>query len=171
MSFNGTMYHNESTIQRAFIPLYKVQTTADLAKNASADDVEAALEAITACCTVDVTRSLVTTGYSWSVTFTAQSSPVSLEPMLANRYRLAGETTRPNLDIVTVRQLKLSTPVTGVPYTARVSAINVAGTGPSESSSPVSLQPADLEPGPPQPVLVDAVSHDTLKVSWSRDGR
>ena len=45
MSFNGTMYHNESTSQRAFIPLYKVQTTADLAKNASADDVEAALEA------------------------------------------------------------------------------------------------------------------------------
>ena len=37
------------------------------------------LEAITACCKVEVTRSLITSGYAWSVTFTAQSDPLQVK--------------------------------------------------------------------------------------------
>jgi hypothetical protein len=57
------------TVEKSFVPLYKLQTTARLPYDATAADVKASIEALSAAGVVEVTRSLVGTGYTWAVTF------------------------------------------------------------------------------------------------------
>ena len=49
---------SDVTEQISMVPIYKVQTTTDLAYDATAYDVKTALEALTQTCKVDVQRSV-----------------------------------------------------------------------------------------------------------------
>ncbi|CAM9473037.1 unnamed protein product, partial [Discosporangium mesarthrocarpum] len=157
-----------STLQNAFIPLYKVQTTEDLAFNAAAADVKAAVESLTGACKVDVERSIRGNGFEWLVTFSEGHNGQLLRTMRPNAVLLSNvaDYVEPNAHVVPILRVDLATPRAGVPYYARVAAVNEVGTGTFRFSTPISLQPSPQEPGPPRYAVVNPVSDTELLVQW-----
>jgi hypothetical protein len=167
---NGPVAYKDTTLEPSFLPLYKVQTTAALPYDATAADVKAAVEALTAACSVDVSRELVGTGYTWAVTFGQTAAPFGLllEALRPNAHALTGKFQSPALEVYALLSAPLATPKAGVSYSASVAAVNVHGqAGPPQEASPLALQAADQRPGPPRVVLVDALAHDALAVQWA----
>lgn len=68
----------------SFVPLYKVQTTEEIPFDASAMDVQSAIENLSQACKVDVERSINGNGYSWDVTF-ADTRDVQVEGQYTTR--------------------------------------------------------------------------------------
>lgn len=163
----------EETLVDSFVPLYKVQNTADLAYDAAAADVKTAIETLTGACTVDVARSVMGNGYEWLVTFSGTGGDGNgddqlLRAMRPNALLLdnVAEYVEPEAIIVPILQAELSTPKSGVPYYVRAAAINVVGMGAFRTSSPTSLQPAAQPPTAPTYVTVRPVSDAGLMVQW-----
>lgn len=161
----------EETLVDSLIPLYKVQNTADLAYDAAAADVKAAIETLTGACTADVARSVMGNGYEWLVTFSGiggDGDDQLLRAMRPNALLLdnVAEYVEPEAIIVPILQAELSTPKSGVPYYVRAAAINVVGTGGFRTSSPTSLQPAAQPPTAPTYTTVRPVSGAELMVQW-----
>lgn len=163
----------EETLVNSFVPLYKVQNTADLAYDATAADVKAAIETLTGACTADVARTVMGNGYEWLVTFSGNSvdgkgDEQLLRAMRPNALLLdnVAEYVEPEAIIVPILQAKLSTPKSGVPYYVRAAATNVVGTGAFRSSSPTSLQPAAQLPTAPAYATVRPLSDKELMVQW-----
>lgn len=157
-----------TTLQESFVPVYKVQSTADLAYNASAADVKAGIEALSGACKVDVARSVRGNGYEWIVTFSDRHNDKLLKAMRPNALLLGNIATyvSPEAAIVPVLRADLSTPKSGVPYYVRAAATNVVGTGTFRTSSPSSLQPAAQPPGAPRYASVSILSDTELFVQW-----
>lgn len=161
------------TLVNSFVPLYKVQNTADLAHDASAADVKAAVETLSGTCMVDVTRSVMGNGYEWLVTFSGNdgggngSDPL-LRTMRPNALLLDNdaEYVQPEAVVVPILRTELSTPLSGVPYYVRAAAANVVGTGGFRTSSPTSLQPAAQPPNPPTYATVQPLSDTELILQW-----
>ncbi len=161
----------EEILVDSFVPLYKVQNTADLAYDATAADVKAAIETLTGACTVDVTRSVMGNGYEWLVTFLGagdNSTDQLLRTMRPNALLLdnTAEYVEPEAVIVPILRAELSTPQSGVPYYVRAAAINAVGTGGFRTSSPTSLQPAAQPPAAPTFARVKPLSDTELVVQW-----
>lgn len=163
----------QETLVDSFIPLYKVQNTADLAYDAPAADVKAAIETLTGACTAGVSRSVMGNGYEWLVTFSgAGGDGTGNDPLLRAMRPNAifldnlAEYVEPEANIVPILQAELSTPKSGVPYYVRAAATNVVGTGAFRTSSPTSLQPAAQPPTVPTYAKVRHVSDTELMVQW-----
>lgn len=167
----AALTESQGTLVDSFVPLYKVQTTADLAYDATAADVKAAIETLTGACTVDVARSVTGNGYEWLVTFSGaqdNSTQQLLRAMRPNALLLdnTAEYVEPEAVIVPILRAELSTPQSGVPYYVRAAAINAVGTGAFRTSSPTSLQPAAQPPGAPMFATVKPLSDTELVVQW-----
>lgn len=160
--------YKDYTLEPSFLPLYKVQTTAELGYDATAADVKAAVETLTAACTVDVSRELVGTGYTWAVTFGQTPFGRPLEAIFTNAYEFTGAVQMPTLRVYALSTTTLATPKTGVSYSASVAVVNVHGQkSEPQGASPLALQASDQLPGAPLHVLVDAMAHDELVAQWS----
>lgn len=161
----------EETLVDSSIPLYKVQNTADIAYNATAADVKAAIEALTGVCTADVARSVMGNGYQWLVTFWGMNGDGGgqlLRAMRPNALLLdnVADYVEPEARIVPILRVELSTPKSGVPYYVRAAAINAVGAGAFRTSSPTSLQPAAQAPTAPTYATVRPLSDAELMVQW-----
>lgn len=161
----------EKTLVNSFVPLYKVQNTADLAHDATAADVKAAIETLTGACMVDVARSVMGNGYEWLVTFfggDGDGNDPLLRAMRPNALLLDSDAdyVEPEAVVVPILRTELSTPLSGVPYYVRAAAVNVVGTGTFRTSSPTSLQPAAQPPTPPTRATVGPSSDTELIVQW-----
>jgi len=165
----------------AYAPLYEVQTTSNLAYDATAADMKFAIEALTQVCTVDVSRSISGNGFDWSVTFTAEegnSTNSLLDAMSANRYLLGqgdpylaydSSTNPPHEAFVSVsgvNKVLINTPNTGLPYYVRVRAANSRGAGEWSVSTPSSLAPAVQRPSLPQLTSLQVISDSEMLVMW-----
>lgn len=161
----------QETLVESFVPLYKVQNTADLAYDATAADVKAAIETLTGACMVDVARSVMANGYEWLVTFSGSDGDGTdplLRTMRPNALLLDNDAdhVEPEAMVVPILRTELSTPLSGVPYYVRAAAVNVVGTGKFRASSPTSLQPAAQPPTPPTHAKVRPLSDTELMVQW-----
>lgn len=161
----------EETLVESFVPLYKVQNTADLAYDATAADVKAAIESLTGACMVDVARSVMGNGYEWLVTFSGTGGDGGdplLRTMRPNALLLDNdaEYVDPEVTVVPILRTELVTPLSGVPYYVRAATVNAVGTGAFRASSPTSLQPAAQPPTPPTYATVRSSSHTELMVQW-----
>ena len=157
----------DTTLEPSFTPLYKVQRTEELPYTATAADVKAAVEALTAACSVDVSREIVGSGYSWALTFTSQPKGL-LEPVRTNWNALEGTLQQPLLTVHALQRVTLPTPKQGVSYSASAVATNAHGqSGPWQGTSPVALQSAPQLPSAPEGVVVDSISATELSVEWA----
>lgn len=158
----------ERTLVESFIPLYKVQNTANLTYNATAEDVKAAIEGLSGACTVDVSRSVRGNGYEWLITFSDSSDDRVLRAMRPNAVRLDNIMDYVDTEAVVVPILRVDLKAlkSGVPYYVRAAAINEVGVGRFRVSSPTSLQPAPQTPGAPRRVTAMALSDAEILVQW-----
>ncbi|CAN0444565.1 unnamed protein product, partial [Hapterophycus canaliculatus] len=161
----------EETLVDSSIPLYRVQNTVDIAYNATAADMKAAIEVLTGVCTADVARSIMGNGYEWLVTFWGMDDDDSsqlLRPMRPNALLLdnVADYVKPEAVVVPILQVEISTPKSGVPYYVRAAAINAVGVGGFRTSSPTSLQPAAQTPAAPTYATVRPLSDTELMVQW-----
>ena len=168
----ATATPQQETLAESYVPLYKVQNTADLAYDATAADVKAAIETLTGACMVDVARSVMANGYEWLVTFSGTDGDESGTPLLRTMRPNAllldndADYVEPEAVVVPILRTELSTPLSGVPYYVRAAAVNVVGTGTFRTSSPTSLQPAAQPPTPPTYATVEPLSDTELIVQW-----
>lgn len=159
----------ERTLVESFVPLYKVQNTADLAYNATAEDVKAAIESLGGACTVDVSRSVRGNGYEWLITFSDSSSNDRiLRPMRPNAVLLDNIMDYIDTEaiVVPILRVDLTALKSGVPYYVRAAAINDVGVGGFRVSSPTSLQPSPQTPGSPRRITATALSDAEILVQW-----
>lgn len=155
------------TVQEAFVPIYRVQNTEDLAFNAAAADVKAAIEALSGACKVDVSRTVRGNGYEWLVTFADEHKNRLLRAMRPNALLLDNVAdVIPQVVIIPILRVGISTPKSGVPYYIRAAARNAVGAGRFRTSTPTSIQPASQPPGAPRFATVAAVSDTELFVQW-----
>ncbi|CAM9165015.1 unnamed protein product, partial [Choristocarpus tenellus] len=156
------------TLQESFIPLYKVQMTEDLDYNARAADVKSAIESLTGACKVDVDRNVRGNGFEWRVTFSNGHNGEILRAMRPNSLLLDNnaEYVEPEGYVVPIIRLDLPTPKAGVPYYVRAAAVNAAGRGKFQTSTPISLQPSPQVPGSPRYAVASPVSDTDLLVQW-----
>lgn len=166
--YNATAGQEAETLVDSFIPLYKVQNTPDLAYDATAADVKAAIEGLSGACTVDVSRSVRKNGYEWLVTFAGGNDDRLLRAMRSNALLLdnVADYVDPTAVIVPILRENIPTPKSGVPYYVRAAAINTVGTGKVRASSPTSLQPAAQTPTAPTYTTVQPLSDSELMVQW-----
>ena len=166
---NATVGHtSEKTLAESFVPLYKVQNTADLAYNATAADMKAAIESLSGACTVDVSRSIREYGYEWLVTFSDSKADRLLWPMRPNAILLDNVAGGFDTEAVVVPILRfdLTAPMSGVPYYVRAAAINEVGVGDFRLSTPASLQPAQQAPAAPRRATARALSDSDILIQW-----
>lgn len=166
---NGTAGQEAGdTLVESFLPLYKVQNTADLAYNATAADMKAAIETLSGSCTVDVSRGIQGNGYEWVVTFSDPVNDRLLRPMRPNALLLdnTADYVDPVAVVVPLLRADISTPKSGVPYHVRVAAGNEVGVGAFRTSSPTSLQPAPQTPGGVTYAIVGPLSDTEILVQW-----
>ena len=115
-----------TTYQTPFVPMWKMQTTAPIAHDAEAADVEAALETLGQCCDVDVEREVYRNGFAWYVTFGASrdaSESITYSPLSAMGYNGESLTAlvQPRLNVVPVQHVVVDAPLSGVPKIGRAS--------------------------------------------------
>jgi hypothetical protein len=158
------------TVEFAFAPVYKMQTTADIPFDASSEDMKAALEELSLVCTVDVSRSTNRHGYEWIVEFSSHKEDdvlggALLLPLVPSHTDLHAVQV-PDAVVLNMYIVDLPAPKAGVPFYARVAAVNAAGLGTTSISSPSSVQPSNQLPGRPADVKIQTVSPTELLVEW-----
>lgn len=166
---NGTFGQEVGrTLVESFIPLYKVQNTADLAYDSTAEDVKAAIESLSGVCTVDVSRSVRGNGFEWLITFSDTSNDRVLRTMRPNAVLLDNIMDYVNTEaiVVPILRVDLTALKSGVPYYVRAAAINDVGVGGFRVSSPTSLQPSPQTPGSPRRITATALSDAEILVQW-----
>lgn len=156
------------TLVESFVPLYRVQNTEDLAYDAAAADMKAAIESLSGACTVDVSRSVRGNGYEWLVTFSDGEYDQLLRAMRPNAVLLdnTADYVNPEAVIVPILRADLSAPKSGVPYYVRAAAVNEVGAGAFRTSLPTSLQPSAQTPGAPTYVTMGPLSDTEINVQW-----
>ena len=168
--FKDEAAYTSTVEQYSMVPIYKVQTTTDLAYDATAYDVKTALEALTHTCKVDVQRSAYGYGFAWTVTFTESrdgSDPyyTPLLPMLPNGRDLSAAVT-PAVAVTPMQEVPVETDMIGVPTYVRVAAVNAHGEGAVKKVLPDLSVAAAAEAGAPKTAWVDVVSNTELLVQW-----
>ncbi len=158
------------TIEYAFAPVYKLQTTDDIPFDASSEDMKAALEKLSLVCTVDVSRSVYRHGFEWIVEFSASKEDEFLGgvllPPLVPTYTALHAVQVPRVVVSNMYKVTLPAQKAGLLYYVKVSAANAAGEGASSVSSPSSVRPLNQLPGRPADVVLRTVSPTELLVEW-----
>ena len=159
----------------SFVPLYKVQTTEEIPFDASAMDVQSAIENLSLACKVDVKRSINGNGYSWDVTFLAgndaggSGSDSDSEPLLLPM-SINGDSMEAHIDpaisIVGLQHVSVPSITLGIPHYVRIAAVNSFGIGPYAASNPSSVEPSLQTPSASNLVYAQAISNTEILVQW-----
>jgi len=151
----------------SFVPLYRVQTTEEIPFNASAMDVQSAIENLSLACKVDVTRSINGNGYSWDVTFgtTNSDNEALLLPMTINGESMEAYID-PTISVVGLQQVTVPSIASGIPHYVRIAAVNSFGTGPHAASNPSSVEPSLQTPSASNRIHAQAISNTEVLVQW-----
>jgi hypothetical protein len=153
----------------SFMPVYRLQTTAPLDYDATASDVQDALEALSYVARADVTRSVYNNGYSWSVSFRSFSdwNSVNMPLLYMNSVNIAAAVKGVGYTYPIGRQV-LSNLLQGTTYFVAVAPVNSYGNGPSKASMPMSKQPFDQVPGSPANLRVTAGAGSTVFIQFDK---
>ncbi len=165
-----------NAISPSTVPLYKVQTSPNIAWDASSEDVRAAVKSLSGVCDVSVERSVRGGGFEWLITFD-KSHEQMLTAMKPNGYRLDHDLAYvdPDINLVAIGSLDLPVNASGVPHFARIAAVNEVGIGPAVSPTPTFASASTQPPGPPKEVIL--TPYDGLRqllLQWDppdQDGR
>uniref|UniRef100_K3WF50 Titin n=1 Tax=Globisporangium ultimum (strain ATCC 200006 / CBS 805.95 / DAOM BR144) TaxID=431595 RepID=K3WF50_GLOUD len=170
-----------------------VQNTIDLSPHETADGIQRALRGISSIGDVSVSRSTVTNGYTWQVTFNNCRASVcnigDVNMMTSDTTKLTGGagTSIPTVTVVEVvkgvgpLQTMLITDLSGgepyealvsgllygTKYYARVSFHNAVSFGHRALSVPEFVMTKNLAPGAPRPVLLVSSSATTITLAWT----
>ena len=177
---SGQVAAATTVVEHSYVPLYKAESTADIPYTASADDMKALLEELSAVCSADVTRETTRSGRSWLVTFArAQDGPRSgcLGPCApvanANKLFVASDGAGFAVEVVGYGEVAIPVPRQGVPYFVKVRGKSSYGVGVAKASAPLSAQASPTKPGPPAQVDAEVISSTEVFVQWAaprRDG-
>lgn len=174
--FRNNVSSSVRTVQRAYVPVWRAQTTEMLAWDASAADVKYALEALGQICTVDVRRVIETgsNGFAWYVTFTAahqerNDNSFAYTPMfgLGANDAILDAAELPTVEVLAVREAILNASTTDGRLFVRLAAFNSYGAGPFRASSPPALTASPQKPEPPSIVRAEIVSPNEILVEWT----
>jgi len=154
----------------AFLPFYKVQTTASIPFNATAKDVKFALENLSQVCKADVSRDIYRNGFAWRITFAPINTGFEefyspLIAMTSNGENL-NSLIDPEVRVISFQEIEIKVNLPGVRHFARLSAKNKFGSGRASMSNPISIQPADQIPTKPRHVFTEALSNSEIFVQW-----
>ncbi len=146
---------SSNVISPSTVPLYRVQTSPNIAWDASSDDVRAAVTSLSGVCDVSVERSVRGGGFEWLITFDGSHREM-LTAMRPNGYGLDHDLAyvEPEISVVAIGSLDLPVNASGVPHFARISAVNEVGVGPVVSSTPTFASASIQPPKPPKQVIV-----------------
>jgi hypothetical protein len=157
------------------VPVWRRQTTAPLAWDITAQELKAAVEALTLVSTVDVSRVVHGNGYEWTITFTtvranALLNAGALTPLVPNINTLTSD--NPALPVATIAVFGANEVLVGglrqgVPHYVTVAAQNGVGWGPATRSEPASETPVNQTPSAPTNVAIETVSNGEVLVQWS----
>jgi hypothetical protein len=152
---------------RAFFPLYALETTVLLKADVPSPVLAAALSALPSVGTVTVSpRIVIANGFSWTVTFPAYGRASTL-PLLTYSNLSATAGGIAGVSIVTIGRKVFDGLALGTPYFASVSAVNSAGASVRAISTPPSKAPAATAPRAPSDVIMLPASDSALLVEWS----
>ena len=157
----------------SFVPLYRVQTTEEIPFDASAMDVQSAIENLSLTCKVEVERSMDGNGYSWDVTFASTRdeqedgphSDLFLLPMTINGENMEAHVD-PSISIVGLQHVAVPSIASGIPHYVRIAAVNSFGMGPYVSSNPSSVEPSLQTPSASNHIYAQAISNTEVLVQW-----
>lgn len=157
------------------------ENTPPLAHDASAEEIEAALESIIDIGEVTVSKVLNGYGHNWIITFVTEMGDVDL--MEADGTGLTGPSAAVSVSVgqdgvipsaygsheitdASVVQYTIQGLTLGEAYSVRVRATNAEGYGYAAQATPASIRPLEA-PGIPEDVSLIVMSNAMLKLVWS----
>lgn len=168
-------------ISGSFRLRYNQENTPPLAHDASADEIEAALERVIDIGDVTVSKVINGYGHNWIITFVTEIGDVDL--MEADGTGLTGPSAAVSVSVgqdgtvpsaygseeitdASILQYTIEGLTLGEAYSVRVRASNAEGYGPATEAVPASIRTLEA-PGAPEDVSLIVMSNAMLKLVWS----
>ncbi|CAM9326506.1 unnamed protein product, partial [Hapterophycus canaliculatus] len=168
-------------ISGSFRLRYDRENTPPLAHDASAEEVEAALESIQEIGDVTVSKVLNGYGHNWIITFVTEMGDVDL--IEADGTGLTGPSAAVSVSVgqdgvipssygsveisdASILQYTIEGLTLGEAYSVRLRASNADGYGAAAEAAPASIRPLEA-PGAPEDVSLIVMSNAMLKLVWS----
>jgi hypothetical protein len=151
-----------------FVPMFREETTDPIAFDATAFDVQSALESLEIVPVVHVSREVVGNGFAWDITFAAPTAD-GASKLYVNGLGLVGAGVPGDATVVAhgVGSHIVRGRVASAYVFARVAALNARGYGTPAISAPPSRLPQSTVPYAPTAVTMQPASDTELLVEWA----
>jgi hypothetical protein len=166
---SGSAVASVSKVRSSVVPVYRMETTAALAYDATSAQVKDALETLNLIARVEVARTVELNGLAWTITFRGFESDSSsmIAALYVNSVNIEAAIDG-KIAVSAINRYEVGNLTNGVPYYFSVAAVNGYGAGVSTNSQPASKQPSDQLPMAVQQLRTFISINSNLEVQFNK---